>query len=120
MTTTFRANEISAADLAESLLGAPTATPLSGDIIVRKQIFFTSDDSRIVSGTWESEPGESRWEFLTRGEIIYVLSGRMTVQRDGEDAVEITAGTSVVFPLGWTGTWTVHETLRKVFVIYTN
>ena len=23
-----------------------------------------------------------------------------------------------VFPLGWTGTWTVHETLRKVFTVF--
>ena len=50
--------------------------------------------------------------------MIYVLSGRMTVQRDGEEAVELTAGSSAIFPLGWCGAWTVHETLRKVFVVY--
>jgi uncharacterized protein len=119
MTTTFRANEIPTAELTESLLGEPTATPLDGDIVVRKQGFFSSDDGRILSGTWESEPGVSRWEFLTRGEIIYVLSGSMTVQRDGEEPVKLAAGASAIFPLGWAGTWTVHETMRKVYVIYT-
>jgi uncharacterized protein len=113
-----RAAEIPAADLAAKPLGQPSAEPLSGEIMTRAEVFFQSDDGQIVHGTWECEPGESRWEFLARGEIIYVLSGRMTVERDGGEAVELTAGSSCVFELGWCGTWTVHETLRKVFVVY--
>ena len=118
MTITYRAAEIPAVELTARPLGQPSAEPLSGDIMTRSQVFFTSTDEQIVSGTWECEPGSSRWEFLTRGEIIYVLSGRMTVERDGEDGVELTAGSSAVFEMGWCGTWTVHETLRKVFVVY--
>jgi uncharacterized cupin superfamily protein len=118
MTITYRAAEIPAADLTAKHLGQPSAEPLSGEIMTRSKIFFTSDDQKIVSGTWECEPGISRWEFMTRGEVIHVLSGRMTVQRDGEAGVELTAGASAVFPVGWRGQWTVHETLRKVFVVY--
>ena len=119
MTITYRAAEIPAADLPEKPLGQPSAEPLTGTILTRSQVFFTSPDEKILSGTWECEPGASRWEFTGRGEIIHVLSGRMTVQRDGEDeGVELTAGSSAVFELGWCGTWTVHETLRKVFVVY--
>ncbi|MGB8858098.1 MAG: cupin domain-containing protein [Ilumatobacteraceae bacterium] len=116
MTITYRAAEIPASDLAEKPLGQPSAEPLTGEITTRAKVFF--DAEKITAGTWECEPGASRWEFLTRGEIIHVLSGRMTVQRDGEDAVELTPGSSAVFELGWQGTWTVHETLRKVFVVY--
>ena len=116
MTITFRAGELAAADLAEKPLGQPSAEPLSGPITTRAKVYL--DEEKITSGTWECEPGQSRWEFLTRGEVIYVLSGRMTVQRDGEDAAELTAGSSAIFPLGWCGVWTVHETLRKVFVVY--
>lgn len=118
MTTSFRAADLDARELAEKPLAPPTATPTSGEILTRGKVFFTSDDERILFGTWECEPGTSRWEFLTRGEAIHVLSGRMTVQRDGAEPVELTAGTSAVFPLGWCGSWTVHETLRKVYVIY--
>jgi uncharacterized cupin superfamily protein len=107
-----------ATDLVEKLLGQPSAEPLSGDITVRSRTDFVSDDRSVVSGVWESEPGTSRWEFLTRGEIIHVVAGRMTVQKDGEDEVEITAGTTAYFPIGWCGVWIVHETLRKVFVVY--
>ena len=116
VTITFRAAEIPSADLAEKPLGQPSAEPLTGEILARSQVFF--DDPAITAGTWECEPGASRWEFLTRGEIIYVLSGRMTVEQDGEPAVELTAGSSCIFPIGWCGVWTVHDTLRKVFVVY--
>jgi len=118
MTINYRAAEIPADKLVEKLLEQPTAESLSGEIKTRSQVFFNTEDQKIISGTWECELGRSRWEFTTRGEVIHVLSGRMTVERDGEAAVELTAGSSAVFPVGWCGTWTVHETLRKVFVIY--
>lgn len=118
MTINYRAAEIPAEKLTEKLLEQPTAESLSGEIKTRSQVFFTAEEQKITSGTWECELGRSRWEFTTRGEVIHVLSGRMTVERDGEEAVELTAGSSAVFPVGWCGTWTVHENLRKVFVIY--
>jgi uncharacterized cupin superfamily protein len=116
MTVSFRAAELT--DLEPKPLGLPSAEPLTGDIMTASFVPFTSEDGKILCGTWECEQGASRWEFLDRGEFIHVLSGRMTVQQDGEDGVTLTAGSSAVFPLGWTGTWTVHETLRKVFTVY--
>lgn len=118
MTIKKTALEIPALDLEEAKLGLPTAQPLLGEITVRKQVFFTDPEHGIISGTWESEPGHSRWEFTERGEIIQVLSGRMTVVEDGQEPVELTAGCTAIFPLGWKGEWTVHERFRKVFVIY--
>ncbi|MFM7650255.1 MAG: cupin domain-containing protein [Acidimicrobiaceae bacterium] len=115
-TISFRAAEIAAADLAAKPLGQPSAEPLTGEIMTRAKVFL--DNPTVTAGTWECEPGASRWEFTTRGEVIYVLSGRMTVHQDGDDPVELTAGSSCIFPIGWKGTWTVHETLRKVFVVY--
>jgi uncharacterized protein len=38
----------------------------------------------------------------------------MTVHRDGGDEVLLSAGDTAYFPIGWT----VHELLRKVFVVY--
>ncbi|WSQ13276.1 cupin domain-containing protein [Streptomyces sp. NBC_01231] len=119
MTTVFRAADLPSAQLDEALLGPPSATPLSGPITVRSHLAYKSDDNHIVSGTWESEPGTSRWEFLNRGEVITVVEGRMTVAEDNGEPVELTAGDTAYFPLGWTGIWTVHERLRKIFVVYT-
>jgi uncharacterized cupin superfamily protein len=119
VTTTFRAAELATEQFTESLLAPPSAQPLSGDITVRAYIAYTSEDGSITSGSWESEPGEARWEFTDRGEFIQVVEGRMTVHEDGREPVELTAGTAALFPIGWKGTWTVHEKLRKVFVVYT-
>ena len=120
VTITFRAAELDSANgiFQQALLGQPSAEPLSGDIITRADVEFTSDDGRIQSGVWESEPGKSRWEFLTRGEIITIVSGAMTVEEDDGAPVHLVAGTSAIFPIGWKGTWTVTETVRKVFVVY--
>lgn len=116
MTTTVRPLEVTG--LPDKLLAPPSAQPLEGDVVVRSGVDFATEDRKVVSGVWESEPGVSRWEFLTRGEIIHVVAGRMTVQRDDEEPTEVTAGTTAYFPIGWCGVWTVHETLRKVFVVY--
>ncbi|MFF1946291.1 cupin domain-containing protein [Rhodococcus qingshengii] len=117
MTITFRPQDLDSAQMEESLLAPPSASPLSGDIVTRSQIFFRNDDG-LLSGTWESEVGTARWEFVDRGEIIHVLSGRMIATVDDGEPVEITAGTTAYFPLGWRGTWDVQERLRKVFVVY--
>lgn len=118
MTDTNIPSQVATADLAEKPLGQPSAEPLSGEILVRSRVDFATEDRTVISGIWESDPGTSRWEFLTRGEIIHVISGSMTVQRDGEEPVEVAAGSTAYFPIGWCGTWTVHEVLRKVYVVY--
>jgi uncharacterized cupin superfamily protein len=119
MTTVINAASIPASELTESRLGPPSAQPLDGaEIVVRSAVKFKSEDGKVIAGVWECEPGASRWEFLARGELITVLSGRMTVLEDGGEPAEITAGSTAYFPIGWCGVWTVHETLRKVYVVY--
>jgi len=118
MTLANRPTEIPAATLEHKLLAPPSAEPLDGPIRVRSRVDFVTDDRRLVSGIWECEPGRSRWEFDTRGEIIHVVSGAMTVTEDDGEPVELTAGTTAYFPIGWRGEWLVTETLRKVFVVY--
>ncbi|GAY13678.1 cupin domain-containing protein [Mycobacterium sp. shizuoka-1] len=68
-------------------------------------------------GIWQCEPGPSHWTLETN-EVIYVVSGRMTVTPDGGEPTDVGAGDLAVFPLGWTGTWVIHETLRKAYAIF--
>ncbi len=107
------------ADLAAAgPLAPPLAYPLSGRIETAAHKVFTSENQAITSGFWQSEPGASRWEFTDRGEIINVLAGRMSVEEDGGELIDVHPGDVVVFPVGWKGVWTVTETLRKFYVIY--
>jgi len=74
-------------------------------------------DGDASAGIWECTPGPSRWTLATH-EVIQVVAGRMTVTPDGGEPAEIGPGTMAVFPRGWTGSWQIHETLRKVYSIF--
>ncbi|HUZ20538.1 MAG TPA: cupin domain-containing protein [Acidimicrobiales bacterium] len=69
------------------------------------------------AGIWECTPGPSRW-LLETNELVHIVKGRMTVTVDGGEAVELGPGDTAVFPKGWSGTWEIHEPLRKVYAIY--
>lgn len=118
MTIVNRPAEIPAESLEAKPLAPPSAQALDGPVMVRSRVDFATEDRRLVSGIWESEPGRSRWEFETRGEIIHVVSGAMTVTEDGGEPVALSAGSTAYFPVGWSGEWLVTEPLRKVFVVY--
>ncbi len=63
---------------------------------------------------WSCEPSTFDWEYAER-ETAYVHEGRVTVKHDGGET-EIKAGDLVTFPKGMKCVWTVHETIRKVYM----
>ena len=69
------------------------------------------------AGVWQCAPGPSRWTLETN-EVIYLVAGRMTVTPEGGESAQIGVGDMAVFPKGWTGTWDIHETVRKVYSIF--
>lgn len=95
----------------EEATGAPMAT-------YGREIWASAAEGAEESaGIWQCEPGPSRWTLATN-EVIYLVSGRMTVTPDGGAAAELCAGDMAVFPRGWTGTWDIHDTVRKVYAIF--
>ena len=74
-------------------------------------------DGEQEAGVWECAPGPSYWKLETN-EFVTIVSGRMTVTPDGGPAREIGPGNTAVFPRGWAGTWQIHETIRKLYVIF--
>jgi uncharacterized cupin superfamily protein len=74
-------------------------------------------DGESSAGIWQCAPGPSRWTLETN-EVIYLVAGRMTVTPDGGEPAQIGVGDMAVFPKGWTGTWELHETVRKVYSIF--
>ena len=69
------------------------------------------------SGVWQCTAGPSRWE-LDTNEFVHILAGRMTCTPDGGKPMEVEPGATVLFPKGWAGTWEIHETIRKLYVIF--
>ena len=69
------------------------------------------------TGIWQCTAGPSYW-VQEENEFIYLLSGSLTVTPDGGKPATFGAGDSAMFPRGWRGTWDLHETVRKVYVVF--
>ncbi len=90
----------------ELVSGAPTIGYLD--------IGTTVDGAEV--GVWEITPGVVR--DVEEEEIFVVLKGRATIEfADGRPAIEVSAGSVVRLDGGMGTTWTVHETLRKIYVL---
>jgi uncharacterized cupin superfamily protein len=72
---------------------------------------------------WEAKPGMYPVDGEERGrnwgryfEVTTIVSGRVTVEEEGKDPIELVAGDTYVMQPGWTGSWIVTETVVKPFV----
>ena len=107
---------LAAAALAGDLEDWGPLAEATGEPMQTSGITLWSDGDQEV-GVWECTPGPSRWTLETH-EAVYILAGRMTVTPDGGAPQEVGTGDCAVFPRGWSGTWQIHETIRKLYVIY--
>ena len=69
-----------------------------------------------MAGLWEVRPATFRWIF-SGNESFFVLEGRATIVTDEGISTEVQAGDMVSYLAGTASIWTVHETLRKFFMI---
>ena len=70
-------------------------------------------------GVWEITPGVST--DVEADELFVVLSGRAVVEfDDGSAALHLQAGSVARLRGGSRTTWTVSETLRKVYIVESN
>ena len=89
------------------------AQVVAGDPEVRLLALHDADDLGI--GVWQHGVGTST--DTEADEVFVVLSGRATVAVDGGPTLEIGPGDVGLLPAGARTTWTVHETLRKSYVV---
>jgi len=66
-------------------------------------------------GIWQHGPGTSRDTEVD--EVFVVLAGRATIEVEGGTTLEVGPGDIGLLPAGARTTWTVHEVLRKVYLI---
>ncbi|MDH2416176.1 cupin domain-containing protein [Nocardioides sp. CER19] len=65
-------------------------------------------------GVWEMTPGTS--VDVEDDEVFVVLSGSATITFTDGSKVDLTPGCAVRLHAGERTTWTVHETIRKIYV----
>jgi uncharacterized cupin superfamily protein len=66
-------------------------------------------------GVWGHTPGSST--DVEADEVFVVLAGRATIAFDDGTVLEVGPGDVGVLPAGAATRWTIHEELRKVYVI---
>jgi hypothetical protein len=79
-----------------------------------------SSDGPLESGVWECTPGSFPSSREGYSEFMYFLAGDATIT--DADGTEHRVGPGVALQLsdGWRGSWTIRETVRKVYVIVRN
>jgi uncharacterized protein len=108
------------ADLASQPLGAfadkpTTLTPGQKEAATQ---LWASPDGRTKIGIWECQPGRFTADRSAAGEYCHIVSGRATVENaDGSGARDIGPGDLLVLPQGWTGSWQIHEHMRKLYIL---
>jgi uncharacterized cupin superfamily protein len=98
-------------------VGSPP-NPTGGDRVqLSKRDGFVASDGTIETGTWESTPGQFRRAVMD-AEFSHFIAGRATFIADDGQQVELAAGDAAFFPPFTHGTWIIHETLRKTYVVW--
>ena len=112
------AADYSPADLRDLKL-EPTGAParvLAGDPQTAEHVLAARDGVEI--GVWEVTPGEFASAKPDSGEVMQFLSGEGSITHADGSVTRIAPGTVLVVEPGWTGTWRVTATVRKVYTIY--
>lgn len=97
---------------------------LSADPLDRDQVISGSPqvrsaelagDESVSVGIWQHTAGVSR--DTEADEVFVVLAGRATIDVDDGPTLDVGPGDVGILAAGSHTTWTVHETLRKVYVV---
>jgi uncharacterized cupin superfamily protein len=86
---------------------------VSGTPEVSELVLSESADGRVVRGIWQITPGVVTDTEVD--EVFVVLSGRATIGFADGTVLKVGPGDVAVLTAGAQTTWTVHETLRKVY-----
>ena len=109
---------ISLEDAATVTLPPHTAKPTSLTGQTESSVtLWESTDGLVEVGVWECTPGTFTAFRDGYDEIALIVSGTATVTGDDGETVNAEPGSTLVQANGWRGTWVVHETIRKTYIL---
>ena len=90
--------------------------PLSGNSKSDGVLLWKGANGQPEAGLWQCTPGS--WPLaIPRDELCHFVSGRATYTHESGEVIEVRPGTLVLFPAGWKGVCTVHQTMRNVYML---
>lgn len=91
-------------------------TMIEGESHTSGKVLHKGPEGRSECGLWVCTPG--KWAcHVTRDEFCHFLEGRCTYVHESGEVTEVAPGTVAFFPQDWRGICTVHETVKKVYMI---
>lgn len=103
-------------DITETLDWGIIPTMVEGESHVSGVVLHKGGDGQSECGLWICTPG--KWDcHVTNDEFCHFLDGRCTYVHKSGDVIEVTPDTAAFFPKDWKGVCTVHETIKKVYMI---
>ena len=75
-----------------------------------------SDGATLMAGVFTAQPSRLRYVFEI-DETIHVLAGRVRIELDSGEVVELGQGDIASFPKGEHATWEILEPFREFFVL---
>lgn len=113
MTTPTMKDPLSLTDLAD---WGTIPTMIDGLSHVSGKVLHKGEGGRSECGYWVCTPGT--WAcHVTEDEFCHFLEGRSTYVHENGEIIEIAPDTAAFFPKDWKGVCTVHETIKKVYMI---
>lgn len=110
----LQSTHLDGSDLGEFQRGKPESS-----LVQRSHQSFESQDGRFRVGIWEAKAGAIAISDPYPGdELMYVLSGKFALINQQGHREECSEGEGMILPKGWTGTFEVPESVRKILVYY--
>ncbi|MFK7803008.1 MAG: cupin domain-containing protein [Anaerolineae bacterium] len=69
------------------------------------------------SGVWSCSAGAFEINSYSINEVMLLVAGSMSLTDLAGKTVELKEGDMFFIPKGWSGTWTVHQDMQKMYVI---
>ena len=102
-------------------LFSPKPTTLTEGQLEAAVLLWTSQDGLTKIGVWECTPGDFTADRSTVAEFCHIIPGAATVRNlEGGGARDIGPGDLLILPAGWKGEWTIHDHMRKLYVLQAN
>jgi uncharacterized protein len=104
---------------APQILSAPLGAfepVVAGQLGGPTQAVWEWGDGEVEVGIWECTPGTMDGTTGDFDEMMCMVAGRVTVTHD-KGSYDVAPGTLWATPRNWPCSWTVHQTVRKLYVI---
>ena len=109
------ATQIPIQEFGEAVTPAPVGDAPSLQLFTKEA--FAAPDDKVNVGIWEATPGKFR-RSIVDAEFASFLVGHATFLTDEGVSYELKAGDSAYFPPNTKGVWTIHQKVRKTYVLW--